>query len=207
MNSDPLLILDLDETLIHSTPETEGSAYDFRIPGYHVLKRPGLDEFLKLAATHFRLAVWSSATEDYITEIVKAVFDPAMPLALVWGRKRTSLRSLLNYESSENEVHPYPVFIKRLKKIKKTGFSLERTLMVDDKPTALRENYGNAIIIPEFTGDPEDRELIRLGNYLVKIKDEPDFRKLEKRNWRMETGITPFSDIKRIWLGSFDNND
>ncbi|MHC1777596.1 MAG: NIF family HAD-type phosphatase [Lentimicrobium sp.] len=186
MNPEPLLILDLDETLIFSTPGMDGGAFDFRIPGYHVLKRPGLDAFLQLAAKHFRLAVWSSATEDYVAEIVRALFPPEIPPAFVWGRKRTSLRNILDKETGENEGFPYPVFVKRLKKVKKLGYSLERTLIVDDKPAGLRENFGNIVIVHEFRGDREDRELFRLGKYLVKIKDVPNFRKLEKRNWQME---------------------
>lgn len=198
MNPKPLLILDLDETLIYSTPEMDRGAFNFRIPGYHMLKRPGVDAFLQLAAGHYQLAVWSAATGDYVAEIVWALFPPEIPLAFVWGRERTPLRNTLDKETGETEGFSYPVFVKRLKKVKKLGFSLDRTLIVDDKPAGLQENFGNAIIIPEFKGDPDDRELLRLGNYLVKIKDTANFRKLEKRNWRMETEITPFLNIKRI---------
>ena len=189
MNPKPLLILDLDETLIYSTPEMDGGAFDFRIPGYHVLKRPGVDAFLQLAAEHYQLAVWSAATGDYVAEIVWALFPPEIPLAFVWGRERTPLRNILDKETGETEGFPYPVFVKRLKKVKKLGFSLDRTLIVDDKPAGLQENFGNAIIMPEFKGDPDDRELLRLGNYLMKIKDEPNFRKLEKRNWQKGTQL------------------
>lgn len=198
MNPKPLLILDLDETLIYSTPEMDGGAFDFRIPGYHVLKRPGLDAFLQLAAGHYQLAVWSAATGDYVAEIVWALFPPEIPLAFVWGRERTPLRNIHDKETGETQGFPNPVFVKRLKKVKKLGFSLDRTLIVDDKPAGLQENFGNAIIIPEFRGEPDDYELRRLGIYLVKIKDTANFRKLEKRNWRMETGIIPFPDSKPI---------
>lgn len=183
----PLLIIDLDETLIYSTPENEGSDYDFRITGYHVKRRPGLETFLWHVAVHFKIAVWSSATEDYVTEIVDAVFPQDIPLAFVWGRKKTTPRYSPGPETGEDIGYQSPVFMKRLKKIKKLGYSLDRTLIVDDKPAGLRENFGNTIIIPEFNGDQQDSELIHLGKYLMKIKDTPNFRKLEKRNWRSET--------------------
>jgi len=69
MNPRPLLILDLDETLIFSSPQDDNSRYDFGIPGHQVVKRPGLDNFLSLVAKHFILAVWSSPTEDYLMKI------------------------------------------------------------------------------------------------------------------------------------------
>lgn len=45
-------------------------------------------------------------------------------------------------------------------------------------------NYGNAIYPKSFEGERDDTELVKLAKYLYKIKDCPNYRKLEKRNWR-----------------------
>ena len=43
---DKLLILDIDETLVHATEEDLGRACDFETDWYVVYKRPHVDEFL-----------------------------------------------------------------------------------------------------------------------------------------------------------------
>jgi TFIIF-interacting CTD phosphatase-like protein len=73
---------------------------------------------------------------------------------------------------------------KRLDNLKKKGFALEQTLIVDDSPEKARINYGNAIYIREFTGDPNDKELQYLYNYLLTLKTVGNVRTIEKRGWR-----------------------
>ncbi|MNE16564.1 hypothetical protein D3C80_1095130 [compost metagenome] len=43
-------------------------------------------------------------------------------------------------------------YVKRLSKVKRKGFLLERTLIIDDIAEKSTLNYGNAIQIAEFTG-------------------------------------------------------
>lgn len=61
-----LLILDLDETLIHATSHKIRDDFDFQVFHYFVYKRPFLDEFIATCVEHFELAVWSSASDDYV---------------------------------------------------------------------------------------------------------------------------------------------
>lgn len=76
------------------------------------------------------------------------------------------------------------VFKKRRRKATVAGYSLQRILIVDDSPEKVADNYGNAIYVTEWTGAPDDTELLRLGPYLLSIRDTPDFRRIEKRFWR-----------------------
>jgi len=71
-----------------------------------------------------------------------------------------------------------------LKKVRRAGFELERVLVVDDSPEKLERNYGNIVVVSEFIGDPADRELLELADYLSELADEGDFRRIEKRAWR-----------------------
>jgi len=57
----PLLILDLDETLVHTADHDLQSPADFCLAGLHVYLRPFLTDFLMTVSQLFKLAVWSSA--------------------------------------------------------------------------------------------------------------------------------------------------
>lgn len=74
-----LLILDLDETLIHASEAKLASVdHDFVYAEYFVYKRPGLDEFLNSIKEEFRIAVWSSASDDYVTGIASNIFKDSI---------------------------------------------------------------------------------------------------------------------------------
>ena len=66
--------------------------------------------------------------------------------------------------------------------ISKNVYDMERVLMVDDKPEHI-DSYGNVIKMPPFYGDTDDTYLLKLIEYLKEIKDEPNYRKIEKRGW------------------------
>jgi hypothetical protein len=90
-----IIILDLDNTLIHSLePERGGSKNDqalidsisrppdFTIDAktytYNVYKRPYVDDFLKYVTHKFdHVIVWSAGTDTYVKLIVKKLFDGA----------------------------------------------------------------------------------------------------------------------------------
>ena len=74
MQEKALLILDLDETLVHATATQIREDFDFQVYNYYVYKRPGLTKFLAHCGAHFTLAVWSSASDDYVQAIVKQIF-------------------------------------------------------------------------------------------------------------------------------------
>jgi RNA polymerase II subunit A small phosphatase-like protein len=125
MHSKPLLILDLDETLIHATAEKTREDFDFQVYHYFVYQRPGLSDFLTQCAEHFQLAVWSSASDDYVQAVEKEIVPATIPLAFVWGRARCTRfrmpeideQGFLNLDySSKHE------FAKRLKKVQHLGF-------------------------------------------------------------------------------------
>ena len=81
------------------------------------------------------------------------------------------------------------IYIKDLKKVKRLGYSLERILFVDDTPSKLARNYGNAIYVRTFEGAEGDSELPQLLKYLELIRHEQNYRALEKRGWRNHRDI------------------
>jgi len=171
----PLLILDLDETLVHGTERELGTAPDFRVARYAVYRRPHLAAFLDYCFSEFEVAVWTSAGRVYASEVVAQILG-GRELRFFWTAERCTQR--MNFASYER------YFVKDLRKVRKLGYSLEQVLMVDDSPEKLERHYGNHILIPPFEGDLSDAELPALAEYLRNIRDEPNYRCIEKRHWR-----------------------
>lgn len=175
--SNKLLILDLDETLVHATKEKLLHLdEDFVHEQYYVYKRPHLTWFLEQAAEHFSVGIWSSAGDDYVNSIVQMIKPPSVEFKIVWGRSKCTLK--------RNKTFDYYYFEKRLDKLKKQGISLSHILIVDDTVEKAASNYGNAIYINEYKGNTDDAELPILLNYLLTLKEVENVRDIEKRNWR-----------------------
>lgn len=180
-----LLILDLDETLVFATTKQLERAADFEVFNYYIYKRPYLKEFINSVNKDYQLAVWSSASDDYVQEVTQEIFSKDIDLKFVWGRSRSTYRKRMRmdpYTDWYDNSHFY--YIKNLKKLKRQGYQLQRILIVDDTPHKAQNNYGNAIYPTEYQGDIKDNELKKLSYYLKTLKDKTNVRTIEKRNWR-----------------------
>jgi RNA polymerase II subunit A small phosphatase-like protein len=180
-----LLILDLDETLVHATKTELDRQADFIVFNYHIYKRPFLDQFIRFCSGNFRLAIWSSASDDYVEEVVKRIIPDDIKLDFVWGRSKCTY----SFDVSGIETDGYVDYanhynyIKALKKLKKKGYNLKKVLIVDDTPFKCKRNYGNAIYPKGFLGSESDDELNKLTVYLGLLKDVENVREIEKRGW------------------------
>jgi carboxy-terminal domain RNA polymerase II polypeptide A small phosphatase len=174
--SDKLIILDLDETLVHSTEYKLPFEEDFRFENYFVYKRDYLDWFLTSLSEHFRIGIWSSGDDAYVAEVAKIIKPANIDFELVWGRSKCTIKR-------DHKLDCY-YFEKKLDKLKKKGFNLDKVIIVDDSPEKSKSNYGNAIYISEFLGNKPDVELRYLYDYLLTLKDVQNIRKIEKRGWR-----------------------
>src|SRR4029079_14255728 len=110
-----------------------------------------LSQFLMDIAQHYSIGIWSSPGDQYVQSISNLIKPPDVNYEFVWGRSKCTLKRDL-----ETDLYEYE---KKLAQLKKKGFSLESMLIVDDTREKARSNYGNAIYIQEFTGDPKDTEL------------------------------------------------
>lgn len=180
---DKLLVLDLDETLIHARDLRHDSSFETSAPGdfemhgfFEVRRRPGLDVFLSSVFSNFaHVGIWTSATLSYAVPIIREITD-IKNLDFVWGRNRcTYWRDLETHETE---------WLKDIKKLKRRGYRKEKILYVDDTPGKIRRSWGNYIRIPPFTGSLEDRELFHLLEFLLKIGNVPNVRNIELRTWR-----------------------
>lgn len=173
---DKLLVLDLDETLIHAVETPLPNRWDFRVFDYYVYKRPGVDEFLQTCLDWFAVGVWSSSGVLYADAVVRQLLGGPERLAFVWSASNCARR----YDPEAG----VPVSGKDLKKLTRKGFQRERIIMIDDSPEKLAKNYGNGVIVRPFEGDPADDELRLLLKYLEVLGPVENVRAVEKRGWR-----------------------
>jgi RNA polymerase II subunit A small phosphatase-like protein len=90
--SNKLIIFDLDETLIHASHTELNYTPHFRFNAYFVYERPGVRSFLHNIFQHFTIGVWSSASDDYVTEIVNHIMPATIEPAIIWGRSKCTMK-------------------------------------------------------------------------------------------------------------------
>ena len=188
-----LVILDLDETLVHATYKPVNDHWDFEIGKYKVYKRPGLDLFLSNLGKHFKVAVWSSASDEYVKKVVEKIFPADLELLFVWGRSKCTLkRKYQDPDDGPADMYDHLQYVKVLRKVHKKGFGTrERMIIIDDTPRKSMYNYGNAIYPKEFNGEQDDRELELLFAYLLTLNEVENVRHIEKRHWRTSISNKP----------------
>ncbi|XVF87267.1 hypothetical protein PTKIN_Ptkin18bG0105400 [Pterospermum kingtungense] len=146
------IFLDLDETLVHSSPDPPPKRYDFvvrpnidgQIMNFYVLKRPGVDFFLEEISKKYEVVVFTAGLKQYASQVLDKV-DPK------------GLISYRLYRDSCKEVEG-----KFVKDLSEMGRDLGRVVIVDDNPNAYSLQPDNAVPIVPFVEDGEDRELEKL---------------------------------------------
>ena len=175
-----LLVLDLDETLLYADEVPLARAPDFEVPPYFVYKRPGLETFLRSVAESYSLSVWTSSSPAYAKAICSSLFSNLPQPEFVWASDRcTPTRNIESDSWSQS---------KRLRKLRRKGYNLEKVVVVDDSPEKHTKNYGNLVRVSPFDGDPSDRELFSLVPYLQWLSRVPNVRSVEKRWWKRFAG-------------------
>lgn len=185
-----LLVLDLDQTLIHTTFTELSREPDFVEDGYMTYWRPGVCAFLDACLNEFEVGIWTASTRDYAEPILAAlgVLDR---FSFVWCRERCAVR----YE-------PWSVagsaLLKPLKKLLRRGYDRRQVIYVDDSADVVRMSYGNLVQVVPFIGDDEDRELERLLPYLRFLRGCENVREINKRGWRnrLVENFTPLSTAR-----------
>lgn len=162
------IILDLDETLIHSeTNPTKmiNPDFTFTITGekYYVRKRPGLDQFLVYLFKKFKvIGVWTAATRDYATKIVNNIFLPEQKARLKYFMSR---KHMIKGQKALHRIFDSTTDQEC------TACTRYNTIMIDDNPDVLENNPGNAIQIPQWLGKGKDDYLFKLMIVLQSIID------------------------------------
>jgi RNA polymerase II subunit A small phosphatase-like protein len=176
-----LVILDLDETLVHVPDQPLGRRADFTVAEHVGYCRPHLEGFLSELRERYRVAIWTAAGHDYAQAVVSAIVPWHVELAFLWSAEHCTAH--LDRETREAST------FKKLGKVEELGFDLARVLMVDDSPEKHLRNYANLVPIAPFLGSHADVELPAVAAYLRSLADHPDVRTVEKRFWRTARSV------------------
>jgi RNA polymerase II subunit A small phosphatase-like protein len=149
------LVLDLDETLVHSSFKPIPNA-DFIIPveidntihQVYVLKRPGVDQFLKTMADRFELVVFTASLAKYA--------DPVLDLL----DKEKVVGARLFREACSNHKGNY------VKDLSRLGRDIRHVIIIDNSPASYMFHPENAVPIDSWFDDENDTELLDLIPFL-----------------------------------------
>ncbi|KAJ5679142.1 hypothetical protein N7462_007386 [Penicillium macrosclerotiorum] len=145
------LVLDLDETLVHSSFKVLERA-DFTIPveiegQYHniyVIKRPGVDQFMKRVGELYEVVVFTASVSKY--------GDPLLDQLDI----HNVVHHRLFRESCYNHQGNY------VKDLSQVGRDLRETIIIDNSPTSYIFHPQHAIPISSWFSDAHDNELLDL---------------------------------------------
>ena len=175
---DKLVIFDLDETLIHSMIEPLDRPPDLVVEPLSVYVRPYARELINLFAEKFSFAIWSAGSPLYVEAIAEFLLDKDLKPVFIWDREMCS---------EKGSVFSFQKFLtKDLNRMKEFGFDLSSTLIIEDDPIKISKFKNNAIIVRQYFGDNNDRELIQLADYIGDIDTVDDIRKLDKNLWNFK---------------------
>jgi len=175
--SDLVVVLDLDECLIHTDfamsmsfykknvarqaekdnkdgkqeeERKRAEVFEIRIPhdgGYTVYERPFVREFLEAISQNFETHLYTAGPRSYVTEVLKELDPDGTIFTKAWTRQFCD--------------EGYGAFLKNLGKLKfsRGNHDPKRTVFVDNSIHSFRSNPQNGILVPDFYSDPDDGEL------------------------------------------------
>ncbi|KAG1802829.1 HAD-like domain-containing protein [Suillus plorans] len=178
------LVLDLDETLVHSSFKSIQHA-DYVVPveiEYHwhnvyVIKRPGVDNFLKKMGEIYEVVVFTASlskvrgvifislillTDFYRVQYADPVLDKLDIHQVVSHR--------LFRESCYNHKGNY------VKDLSQLGRPIADTIILDNSPASYIFHPNNAVPVSSWFNDPHDTELTDLCPFLSDLAEVRDVR-------------------------------
>ena len=176
LNGDlPHQVLDLDETLVHSTLE-DLATFDFTFPVHfnnqthavNVRKRPDLEGFMRHVGQKFEVIIFTASQRVYAERLLD-IIDPEHAVI-----KHRIFRDSCVYVDGNY-----------LKDLTVLGRDLARTIIVDNSPQAFGFQIDNGIPIESWFDDPTDRELTGLLPFLDRLAAADDVRPLIKAQFNL----------------------
>ncbi|KAJ2002180.1 hypothetical protein GGI04_003449 [Coemansia thaxteri] len=157
------LVLDLDETLVHSSFR-EVEHPDYVVPvvlegqehNVYVLKRPGVDEFMRVMGQYYEIVVFTASLSMYA--------DPVLDLL----DKSKVVHHRLFRESCNLFNGNY------VKDLSRLGRHISQSIIIDNSPASYAFHTNNAIGISTWLNDPMDTELRDLIPFLIDLTGVDD---------------------------------
>ncbi|KAG8533592.1 uncharacterized protein KY384_001332 [Bacidia gigantensis] len=131
------LVLSMEDLLVHSEWSREH--------GWRMAKRPGVDYFLRYLSSYYELVIWTDSSIA-IGQQVYAKLDPYR--VVLWPLFKEATK----YENGE--------YIKKRQDISYLNRDPSKVIVLDTKPSHVKTQPENAIILPPWTGQPGDKDLV-----------------------------------------------
>ncbi|KAJ1704660.1 hypothetical protein LUZ63_004439 [Rhynchospora breviuscula] len=179
------LVLDLDETLVHSTLEPCQDAdfsflvnFNLKEHTIYVKCRPYLRDFLERVASLFETIIFTASQSIYAEQLLN-VLDP----------KRKLFRHRVYRDSC--------VFVEGnyLKDLSVLGRDLSRVIIVDNSPQAFGFQIDNGVPIESWFDDPNDRELLSLLPFLESLAGVEDVRPLITQKFNLREKVAAATSL------------
>mmetsp|Transcript_39869 Transcript_39869/g.55395 ORF Transcript_39869/g.55395 Transcript_39869/m.55395 type:complete len:340 (-) Transcript_39869:296-1315(-) len=159
------LVLDLDETLVHSSFKPVNNAdyiipveIDNKVTDVYVIKRPWVDKFMDAMSEMYEVVVFTASLAKYADPLLD-LLDPRNQVRL-----RLFRDSCCPFEGN---------YVKDLSRL---GRDIHSTIIIDNSPHSYVFQPENAIPIGTFIGDNNDKDLLELIPFLTDLKDQDDVR-------------------------------
>ena len=170
-NKKKTLVLDLDETLVHSQFEpfdrpsdiTLRLNLDNEIHDIFILVRPGVNQFLENMGKIFELVIFTASLSSYADPVLD-IIDPG---------KICEYRLFREHCTQINDI-----FVKDLKKL---GRDLKDVIILDNSPISYYFHRENGLPIISWFEDQNDRELFNISGILEFLCYVPDVRTYIKK--------------------------
>ncbi|XVF25529.1 hypothetical protein REPUB_Repub13aG0220400 [Reevesia pubescens] len=160
------LVLDLDETLVHSTLEHCDDAdftftvfFNMKEHTVYVKQRPHLQTFLEKVAEMFEVVIFTASQSIYAEQLLD-ILDPDQKLI----SRRVYRESCIFSDGSYT------------KDLTVLGVDLAKVAIIDNSPQVFRLQVNNGIPIKSWFDDPSDCALISLLPFLETLVDVDDVR-------------------------------
>lgn len=170
------LVVDLDETLIHSAARStshsnssQGHMVEVKFSSssistlYYVHKRPHCDVFLSQVSKWYDLVVFTASMKEYADPVIdwlESCFRGRFERRLY--RHNCVLRDGVGY----------------IKDLSVIGKALEEVVIIDNSPTSYAMNEDNAIQVEGWISDPSDTDLLNLLPLLEALRYSTDVRSI-----------------------------
>lgn len=167
-----LLVLDLDGTLLHETKN-------------QVLLRPGIEHFLQFCQDEkYAMAIWTAGRASPRLETIAAKLKEK-DITITWEFVWEADQCTTHYQRATWFAEPELSVRKPLSKVWKSKqfqrrWTKQNTLIVDDTTSTYMHNYRNAIPIPTWKGDAQDKALYELCTMIKALATVQDVREHKK---------------------------
>ncbi|CAK63899.1 unnamed protein product (macronuclear) [Paramecium tetraurelia] len=167
-NKSKILLLDLDETLIHSCNSKEQAQVNINQISFNV--RPYTNYFINKLSQIYSIFIFTASSSSYASAIVDYL-DP----------DQTKIIGIFSRNHCMETKNGF--FIKDLRTLK--DIDLSSTLIVDNLAHSFGLQIDNGIPILEWKSDEKDQELKYLTEYLIKASQVEDVRQFNRENLRL----------------------